>query len=252
MKTIGFGGTFYTLWDVSADVKYTDANHRQLITNYCYYKNLSMDLNSAKAKVIAEFGPDTKYQVDLSVKGQKTYSYYGPVEECYPDDTFPVGRAAGQKIAESDDVYHLELQANIGRTQLRKDLAYARLVELNLWGEFNGERMNLDSIEEFKFNASLPVQILGLHHNEGDKVELTVMLIGSFSFDGAYGTCYVQTFQSVDGCVYKYMGSSPQDIAVKERVTVKATIKHSSYNGNAETKLNRIKVTKRLTASVNA
>lgn len=77
---------------------------------------------------------------------------------------------------------------------------------------------------------------------EGEKVELNLTKIDSHSFNGQYGTTYIETYITDDNRMFKYMGGTPIDIEKNEKAVVKATIKHSEYNGRKETRLQRLKV----------
>jgi hypothetical protein len=50
MKTIGFGGTFYTLWDIQSETINLSVGSFYNKITATYYKNLSKDLNEAKLK----------------------------------------------------------------------------------------------------------------------------------------------------------------------------------------------------------
>lgn len=50
MKTIGFGGTFYTLWDIQSDLINLGVGASYNRITATYYKNLSKDLTEAKLK----------------------------------------------------------------------------------------------------------------------------------------------------------------------------------------------------------
>ena len=73
MTTIGFGGTFYTLWDVeSSKVDIAAGVYYNMVTA-TYYKNLSKDLNEAKLKA----GTDN---FDECLQGKKrSFTYKTPI-----------------------------------------------------------------------------------------------------------------------------------------------------------------------------
>jgi hypothetical protein len=73
MTTIGFGGTFYTLWDVkSSKVEIAVGAYYNMVTA-TYYKNLSKNLNEAKLKA----GTDN---FDECLQGKKrTFTYRTPI-----------------------------------------------------------------------------------------------------------------------------------------------------------------------------
>lgn len=67
------------------------------------------------------------------------------------------------------------------------------------------------------------------------------MLGKPFSFDTQYGTTYIVTLIDDNNRLFKYMGANTPDIK-GEFVTIKATVKHSEYKEQPETKLQRIKI----------
>ena len=69
MTTIGFGGTFYTLWNIESDLIKLDIGASYKRITATYYKNLSKDLNEAKIKA----GTDN---FDECLQGKKRSFYY--------------------------------------------------------------------------------------------------------------------------------------------------------------------------------
>jgi hypothetical protein len=73
MKTIGFGGTFYTLWDVESDLINIAPGASYNKVTATYYKNLSKNLEEAKLKA----GTDN---FDECLQGKKrSFSYNTPI-----------------------------------------------------------------------------------------------------------------------------------------------------------------------------
>lgn len=73
MKTIGFGGTFYTLWDIQSDLINLGIGASYNRITATYYKNLSKDLEEAKIKA----GTDN---FDECLQGKKrSFSYNTPI-----------------------------------------------------------------------------------------------------------------------------------------------------------------------------
>jgi len=69
MKTIGFNGTFYTLWEVSAPYKlYINKHTFYMAVDYTYFKRMSLCLESAKRQI-----GDFNYNVDLNLKGNSSW-----------------------------------------------------------------------------------------------------------------------------------------------------------------------------------
>ena len=72
MKTIGFGGTFYTLWDIESDLIKLGIGASYNRITATYYKNLSKDLSEAKIKA----GTDN---FDECLQGKRrSFSYNTP------------------------------------------------------------------------------------------------------------------------------------------------------------------------------
>jgi len=70
MKTIGFAGTFYTLWEVSKPYKlYINKHTFYMAVDYHYFKNISIDLERAKEKM-----GDSDYNIDLNLKGNSSWT----------------------------------------------------------------------------------------------------------------------------------------------------------------------------------
>lgn len=88
----------------------------------------------------------------------------------------------------------------------------------------------------------IPKAVPGHFFENGQKVELKIKKIGGFNFGSQFGTTYVEIYATDDNKEVKYMGANPLDISKEEFVTVKATVKHDSYQGKNETKLQRIKI----------
>lgn len=102
--TIGFGGTFYTLWRVTPYERWDtsgDFPRKYLAVAYQYLRNLSIDLDRAKAKLKETIG-DEVFDVDLTLHGEKWFeriTYYDA--EPPKDYTFTFGRLKGEDIREA-------------------------------------------------------------------------------------------------------------------------------------------------------
>ena len=73
MKTIGFGGTFYTLWDIESDLITISVGASYNRITATYYKNLSKDFNEAKIKAGTN-------NFDECLSGKKrSFSYNTPI-----------------------------------------------------------------------------------------------------------------------------------------------------------------------------
>lgn len=247
-QIIGFGGTFYTLWTYSTRENfYVDSYGNSYctggITNYYFLKNISTDLNKVK-----ELYPHLS--IDEGLKGR--YVSWQKVDKIeLPAHLFPQGFwEEGNPIMQSENdkaLWKLYLAKS------RKDKAIARhivnarrrLIDLGFLRRFEGQYCTPEYIDRLKAKKSL-IEAKnslehGLHFKDGERLDLSIKKLESFSFDSAFGSTYVITYASECGRLFKYMGGTPPDIDT-EYVKVKATIKHSEYKGLPETKLQRIKV----------
>lgn len=105
MLTIGFTTVFYTLWEVNT---YNVLERGKWITRteHQYFRNLSRDLDAAKAKVAA-LGAEVQYDVNLGLRGASWFVIDVPIEEkevkAAKDYTFTFGRMKGQDIRTAGD-----------------------------------------------------------------------------------------------------------------------------------------------------
>lgn len=239
MITIGFTNVFYTLWFVEAFEKHVEDGKR-LVTTYNYMQNLSKDYDAAIAKV-KELYPTHKIAIDLGLQGQHgSFEKVGEFVDTFEDHIFPFGRVRGTDMRTSDDAYHLDIQAREGR-EGRAAIATARLLELGIWVEFEGATMHANVARGIVIERERAERINGHFFKDGEKVTLTVKLIEQFGFSTQFGYTTVQVFQGVGKHIYKYMGSAPIEFEIGEEITITATVKHSDYRGEEETKLQRIK-----------
>lgn len=265
MKTIGFADKFYTLWDCNKEVQYAkDHNGNGYATGtdvICIYiQNLSTDLETAKSKY-----PDA--EVDLNLRGTGTFRVRGEhtyivAPENYDVFKYVSGRHKNTYIANCKDVnvllYGMDSEIN-GR---RKANCRKRLIELGELVPYKWERTIAVWSAEYqdempviiKRNYATPKEVLkmeaeklerslsGYFFTDGQKVKLSIKEIESFGFDGSYGYTYIVKYLTSDNKMVKYMGGTPPNVSKDEFTPVSATIKHSDYKGNQETKLQRIKI----------
>jgi len=281
MQTIGFTTEYYTLWEVGEPYEekiYHNAVQVGSVTkqDVYYLQNLSKDLEKAKAKLTGE------YNIDLMLCGHSSFtrtltSDIKDRENYYPHDCFSFGKLEGQKIYESDDVWQLERAlGQSGEISVRrKACARRRLIDLGElvrydWTEKvyeikkndageeqrdqNGDWIFVETplLKKYKYATAHQKNTIeekkrvaaasGHFFNDGERIELEIMLTKSFSFEGTYGRTYVDSYVTKDGKIMKYMGSSPADISEDEFVKVMATISHDNYKDQDETKLKRIKI----------
>lgn len=101
-QVIGFTNKYYTLWEVSDPYTYWISKENSVErTDYTYIKNLSMDFDSAKSKVVG------KYDIDLDLRGAGSFHRDFRIDPVYGDDEFSFGMLKGEKIAESNDVWQI-------------------------------------------------------------------------------------------------------------------------------------------------
>lgn len=140
-------------------------------------------------------------------------------------------RIAKQKKYEEE---HAEEIAAAKAEQERRDAEIAAQIE--------AERILLEEIER---------KVRGHYYGEvGQKIEIEVTYVDSFSFETQFGYSTVYKFDTDDGAHLVWMTSGSlggNDLIVDEgsRITIRATIKaHNERNGVEQTMLNRVKVIK--------
>ena len=232
-QVIGFAEQYYTLWSFNDDM-----------TDGYFVKNLSMDFELAKSRVAGE------YTIDLNQRGFSSWDSSGQDLRDAEDDEFSFGGLRNDKIMEANDLWQLE-RAGKEETPDRQKIAVKRLMQLGEYDfvPFRGgywTREERDEIRESEKELKRVASLKGGHHySHGDRVELELKELDFFWFDSPYGGCAVVTYESKDGKIFKYLGSSPtDDIGNESFHKVCATIKHSEYNHKDETKLLRIKAVK--------
>jgi len=236
--TIGFANKYYTMWEVSEPIriqlsKYTYRTEQV----FSYIQNLSFDLDKAKAKVSG------KFEVDLSLRGSSTFTKTSDVTSDAPENIFKFGKYADQDIREVNDVkytlWYYEQTQNEFAKKLLLDNGYV---------ENDGKVISAEYSEILKETQSRKDSINSLddghHFDDGKRVSLELKQVDFFSFDGPYGTTYIITYASKCGKKFKYMGSAIPDVSNIEFHNVKATIYHSDYKGEKQTRLKRINVIK--------
>jgi hypothetical protein len=102
MLTIGFTTVYYTLWNVNSFMKSKAVRGEvkwYLCTEYQYLRNLSLNLDKAKEKIMS-LGPQTQYNIDLTLHGTKWFETEKEVHIAGQerDYTFTFGRFRGQDI----------------------------------------------------------------------------------------------------------------------------------------------------------
>lgn len=243
MKAIGFANEFYTLWDVTVEPMYVSVNgqHRQSgnKTIRTYFQNLSTNLNKAKDR-FTELTGISAPEPDEDLKGISKSWTTTEDFEVYSSEEFNFGKYAGKNISECEDIEYLKWMFNEISGD-RRELVSKVLVTSGMVRYDEDTICSKEKAKLFKHNASLKT---GHHYTAGEKVELDLTVRSAFNFNGHFGTTYVYEFYTSNLEVVKYMGSKCHDINEGDTLSVKATIKHSEYQGEKETKLLRIKIKK--------
>ena len=266
MKVIGFANQYYTLWNVSEPYREYVSEHSWYMKVDCQYiQNLSKDLEAAKAKLTGE------YRINLELRGEKGWSFserVGGKQSSLLPYQFPEHfyGYVGQDIRTIEDeagikmLWVLYMKKEIWDNSVEehnfknlnphwvKPVVYARrrLVELGKLIRYKGKYYSPKYLEIVKAKEEIVEQKSALEHGsfftEGARIDLEVKEIDRFNFESKFGTTFIQTLATSCGKLVKYMGASPIDIANDTFTKIKATIKHSEYNGVNETKLQRIKL----------
>lgn len=98
MKVIGKANKFYTLWEISEDVRQMRDGRSYTVTHCCFIKNLSFDKEAAMAKVPGA-------EVDETLRGHHSFERVQYPEP--PADEFRFGKYSGTKVADCTDIEYL-------------------------------------------------------------------------------------------------------------------------------------------------
>ncbi len=251
MLTLGFSSMYYTLWEVGEPQKrYTSgATVNGVFTGSfymeqkcIYMQNLSMDYDSAIAKIAAQSGG--KYVIDLDLRGHSTFvRNCGSEGNDMPDNVFSFGQLAGQDIRTATDVWQLKraMKEEVGGR--RRAYARRRLVELGelVRSTFDGDNYITPAHFKYLSDKAEKQNKSGHFFTDGSRITLTLKRIGGCSYDTQYGTVFIEEYITSDDKLVKYKGSSPLDIE-EEFAEVVGTVEHSEYNGQPETRLKRMKM----------
>lgn len=243
MQTIGFTNEYFTLWNVSEVYKVPiNAYQWREQQDFVYVQNLSKTLEGAKAKLQGEFN------VDLELRGSSTFTRSSEILDSFEVWQFTFGKLIGSDIRTCNDVWQLNRAMNDERGEERKELAKQRLIELGEVIQFDGKWISKETLEFHKEQKRKSELKNGHFFADGEKVELIVELEENFSFDTQFGTCFINVFRDANGRLFKYKGSNPPDLYINGEYNpnatykFKATVKHSEYNGQKETLIQRIKI----------
>ena len=187
IKTIGFGGVYYTLWEVYPPEKVVLSDGVWYESQqFVYIQNLAKDLDVAKSKVVGDF------VIDLSLKGKGSFIIKGDVQkedEVFPSDCFQFGKYRGQSIVEVADLdytkwYYGEVEG--AKKQAAKDYIHSQGFDF-----YCHEMLPIDEVANKKYLDSLP---RGHFFEPSEKIVVLLKEVASRSWDGYYGTnapCYI-------------------------------------------------------------
>lgn len=257
MLTLGFSSTYYTLWEVGEPQKrYTSGatvngvftGSFYMVQECVYVQNLSMDYDSAIAKIVEQSGG--KYSIDLDLRGYSTFTRScGITGNDMPDYVFSFGQLAGQDIRTATDIWQLKRAMKEERGGRRRVYARRRLIEIGelVRSSFDGDNYITPVHFRFLSEKAEKQSKSGRFFENGKRITLALKRIGGCSYDTQYGTVFVEEYLTSDDKLIKYKGSSPIDIN-DEYVQVVGTVEHNEYNGQPETRLKRMKLASKKTA----
>jgi hypothetical protein len=237
---IGFSGSYYCLWYWRTEYSSTGEFQK-----YFYQKRISTDIDKVK-----ELYPDYPIQMDLhGRKWMRTTKK--PI--VFAPNLFPNGRLIGADISTCDDIKALWALYLTNREGIGRNRVYARrrLVELGHIVRYANSKSNYCSPAYAAKLEAAKVQVRGLFYNNGERVDLAVKKVHSFSYESQWGIQYVVEYVDTDNRVFKYKGNTPPYFENQDDFTsIKATIKHGNYKGQDETLIQRIQVLNPTTANV--
>lgn len=251
---IGFTNVYYTLWNVRIDGVYDDKGN--LIGNNItstYLKNLSTDKDKAIAKA-KELGA-TDLVPDNSLKGYKNFTYYQPTEE------------EKQRKKDLEKQQELDRKENIKTKFIEGKYSGKTFEEVNeidadyLWwyfsqlyeeDDYNKDSKLIKSVlrNKFKWIREKDDELRrrnkfenGKYFEEKEKVEVSVEVLYSESWEGRYGTAFKYRLGYETDKELIYLGSKDLGLKKGDIVTLKGTIKHKQYGTDMyETRIQRVKV----------
>lgn len=265
---IGFTNIYYTLWMVTVFSK---------VENVRYLQNLSIDFAEAQHKANTRHENNPGHydcvDIDLDLKGGSGFNFFRPLAaKRYAPELFAFSRFAGQDMRTADPNYvydivyadaryvdygatneekkvsgilwatYLNTEEKTIRGFRRRLIARECLLKAGILVKVGREYLTPDQVKDRSVRDIILGAEKGHHDVDGKRVNLTLRSLGKpFSFDGQYGTTYILTLIDESNRLFKYMGGSLPDIG-EDFKSVKATIKHSEYKEQAETKLQRIKI----------
>lgn len=236
-KTIigrGAHDKFWTLWKMYAYKKIDRVNGGSFLEiRFDYIKNLSKDLEEAKAKV-----PNFD-EIDENLSGGRSFAtvYWGDLKE---DGKLPFGKYRGQewrKVLEQDPSYLVWASLNLENKAARKFLlSQPEIMEI----------IEAEQIERFKKAQQFAEErkSFAVHFGEdGARYFAELEQVSGKRFDSDfYGAFYVVTYKTAKGAFVTYKGSNPPIYNIKptgEKVKISFTVNHDSYKGEPQTIIKR-------------
>lgn len=120
MYAIGFGGKYYTLWEIVPEVIEEDG-YKKIINWYYFVKNLSKH----REKAIAQY-PDASIMMNLN---SGMYVYKTTKIEWLTNDRFRFGKYKGKKFSDINDVNYTEWYFKACQAQKDDRLHYEELMK---------------------------------------------------------------------------------------------------------------------------
>jgi hypothetical protein len=188
--------------------------------------------------------PVNYHQVD------EHYSQYLNVEDRLADERNQQDiKALWTLYMKKDIVFPSEFQnesekGNAVRPEWKRPIVYARrrMFELGILVRYDGLTMAASYLPKYKAKQLIKNLKSGHWGTDKSRVELQLMEMDCFGFEGMYGTTYIITYSDEQGQKFKYMGASPAAISNESFTNVKATLAHGEYQGEKETKIKRITI----------
>lgn len=203
MKAIGFANKFYTLWSIDTEAVYTTDSYGKhwltgYNTRYTYHKNISFDLDKAKALY-----PTLEIQEDL--RG-KTNSWIAENKEDFCPQIMKFGKYYGKDINEL----------------LEQDFQYLIWICENKGYSSNGKyAMSLAKIQEhFKTIENAKTKVIADRNNAFE----SILNAGSYEFIAD------RNLKIKDGFAYIYVTEGDLCITFKFE---QGTFSYNEYNGFA-------------------
>lgn len=249
----GRGNKMFTLW---VERSQTGSETARGFFYYTYIRNLSMDLEEAKAKASELTGVPAD-QIVVVIDSVRPMVYGEDVLRFGKYDNFHVMELTDVKylnwLAKGGSVKRYNRQSGsaeewvallIGDKEKFRYFAQDRLIALGEWVVVNGYKVSKATADKWatidEFNLTLEK---GLHFTHGQKVKgLELICLNVRDFETQYGTMYIAFFMTPDRKIIKYKGGTPWFSRI-DKMIVSGTIEHGEYKGIPETTIKRPRIT---------